>query len=149
MRLRPVLRGLATFVPVLGQFLKERKGGADTARYCYSAWLRHLVMAQNSGLSTRPQVVAELGPGYSIGIGLAGLISGASRYYALDIVEFAGTERNLHIFDDLLSLFSAREDIPGEDEFPEVKPYLTSYEFPSNILSDARLEAAMKHGCPV
>src|SRR5689334_3926898 len=52
-------------------------GGSSSARYCYSVWLRHLSMAARLGLNTDPKDVAELGPGHSIGVGLAALLSGA------------------------------------------------------------------------
>ena len=82
---RATLAGLATYVP--GYEYLEPTGGTSSARYCYSVWLRHLVMAYDSGLLQRPPAtVAELGPGDSIGIGLAALLSGARKYHALDVV---------------------------------------------------------------
>ncbi len=132
------LYGLATFIP---GFPSRHQGtrGTDTARYCYSVWLRHLVMAHQNGLCTTPRVVAELGPGDSIGVGLAALLSGAEKYFAFDIVEHASLERNVHIFEELVDLFRRKEKIPSGDEFPEAKPQLKSYDFPHHILSDARL----------
>lgn len=100
-------------------------------------------MAYNNGFDTQPHIVAELGPGDSIGIGLASLISGSNKYYALDIVKHANVERNLKIFEELLELFQSQEDIPDESEFPRVKPYLDSYEFPANILTGERLGKAL------
>ena len=138
-----VARGLATFIPGSQVFIKKKTGGTDTARYCYSVWLRHLVMARQNGLSTNPKMVGELGPGDSIGIGLAALLSGAEKYVALDLVRFADLQRNLGIFEDLVHLFRNREDIPGEREFPEVKPRLKSYAFPCDILSDQRLSVSL------
>ena len=102
-------------------------------------WSRHM-----RGLQTDPRVIAELGPGSSIGTGLAALISGAESYCALDVVEYGGTERNLAIFDQLVDLFRSREPIPGEDEFPEVKPNLASYQFPDQVLTAERLNRALE-----
>ena len=118
--------------------------GTHSARYCYSVWLRHLVTAHENNLQTDPRVVAELGPGSSLGIGLAALISGAESYYALEVVEYGGAERNLAIFDQLVDLFRCREPIPGEDEFPEVKPKLASYQFPDQVLTAERLNRALE-----
>jgi hypothetical protein len=102
-------------------------------------------MAERAGLTTQPEVVAELGPGDSIGIGLAALLSGSEKYYALDLVKFAAAHRNIAIFDELLELFKNRTAVPGEEEFPAVFPRLESYEFPHHILTADRLEAAL-HG---
>ncbi len=140
-----IMMGLATYIPGLSWVMaKLRKtGGTDSARYCYSVWLRHLVFAHRNGLPTSPKIVAELGPGDSIGIGLAALIAGAEKYYAFDVVAFAGAQKNIQIFDDLVVLFKRREAIPGDEEFPKINPKLESYQFPDRILTDDRLNAAL------
>jgi len=124
--------------------MEGKTRGTDTARYCYSVWLRHLSIAYENKLTTQPNVIAKLGPGDSLGIGLAGLISGADKYYAFDVVKYSTTERNVRLFYELVDLFRAREDIPDEAEFPDVKPYLKSYQFPHHILNDARLKACLQ-----
>jgi len=141
MKLRQLIYGIATFVP--GVYRTKGTGGTDSDRYCYSVWLRHLVMAKSNGLNPYPKIVAELGPGDSLGIGLAALISGCDKYFAFDIVEYANTERNLKIFDGLVTLFKNRAAIPGEDEFPKVKPYLDGYDFPSDILDEKQITAGI------
>lgn len=139
-----LIKGLASFIPgVHATFARSCSGGTDSARYCYSVWLRHLVMAYENGLSTNPGVVAELGPGDSIGTGLAALISGAELYHALDAVEYANIEQNIEIFDQLVELFRKREDIPAEEEFPEVRPRLVSYRFPHQVLTEENLRHSL------
>lgn len=140
---RLVLRGIATYVPGLSKFTSGG-GGTSSARYCYSVWLRHLSMIHKNGLITRPDVIAELGPGDSLGIGLAALISGANKYYAFEVVEHTINKRNIEILDELVDLFRKREKIPDETEFPEVKPNLESYEFPYHILPDEYLNEALR-----
>lgn len=142
--LKQVLFGIATNIPGVYNYCSKGTGGTNSARYCYSVWLRHLVMAEKKGLNTCPKVVAELGPGDSLGIGLAALISGCDRYYAFDVVKHAYNERNLQIFDELVTLFQNREQIPSESEFPEVKPYLDDYSFPKTILNENRLRTALE-----
>jgi hypothetical protein len=144
MNVKKLLFGIATFIPGVNRIRAKGTGGTDSARYCYSVWLRHLAMANANGVTVSPKVVAELGPGDSLGIGLAALISGAERYYAFDIVEHVDHQRNVAIFDDLVALFKNREDIPGEREFPGVYPQLDSYSFPSDVLTDERLDSALK-----
>ncbi len=144
MNIKPVLKGIATYIPGLCSLTSRGTGGTISSRYCYSVWLRHIVMAHKNGLSTELDAVAELGPGDSLGIGLAALISGANKYYALDVVKHANNKRNLEVFDELVDLFKKRESIPGEFEFPKVKPYLESYEFPNDILTDERLNKTLK-----
>lgn len=136
-----IINGVKSYIP--GLYSVKSTSGTDSARYCYSVWLRHISFAYKNGLNSFPQVIAELGPGDSIGIGLAALISGAKKYYALDIVEYAYNERNLNIFDELVELFRLREPIPGENEFPELRPRLDEYGFPSFMFSESALDSLL------
>src|SRR5439155_5027632 len=119
----------------------RKTGGATTARYCYWVWVRHLCLAERHGLPTRPTIVAELGPGESLGTGIAALLTGSNRYYAFDVVRYANVERNLCILEGLVDLFRQRSPIP-EGEFGKTL-ILKSTNFPENILTDERLNASL------
>jgi len=141
--------GIASFLPGVDKIkryiFKKGTGGTDSARYCYSVWLRHLKMANTNGLNSCPKVVVELGPGDSLGIGLAALLSGSEKYLAFDIFKHANTENNLLIFDELVILFNDRTPIPRDEEFPAVKPSLgDKYSFPDHILDQNRLQNALE-----
>lgn len=140
---KPALRGLSTFLPNTASMEKKATGGTISARYCYSVWLRHLVVAADHGVNTNPKAVAELGPGDSLGMGLAALLTGAEHYVGLDVVGYSQNQRNAEILEELIHMFEDRSPIPGEGEFPKVKPYLADYSFPSNILSGQRLDKAL------
>jgi len=143
-RMRALAKGLATRVPGLKALACRHSGGTVSARYCYSVWLRHLVMAANAGVSTWPRRVAELGPGDSFGIGLAAMLSGTDRYVAFDAKPHASVERNLSVFAELVQLFTQHAPIPDETEFPEVFPRLECYDFPRPLLSETRLATALQ-----
>jgi hypothetical protein len=134
MRLRPILRGLKTYVAL--QPDRKGTGGTISARYCYGVWLRHLVLAHGAGAAIRPRVVAELGPGDSLGIGLAASLTGAERYVGLDVVRHASDAANAAVFEGLVELFRKRAAVPTPEEFPEVRPPLESYAFPAAVLPD-------------
>lgn len=147
MYLRPYLKSLASLVPSVYRVGQKVRGGpTDSARYCYSVWLRHLVKAHESGLSTEPNVIAELGPGHTLGTGIAALISGGREYYALDVVDYGVHARNITIFDELTDLFGRRASVPDQAEFPNARPLLESYDFPNHILTDERLNIVLNAG---
>jgi hypothetical protein len=100
-------------------------------------------MCRDHGISALPRVVAELGPGDSLGVGLAALISGADQYYAFDVVKHANNPRNLEVFDELVTLFRQRAAIPDGSEFPGVHPTLSAYDFPVDILPEEHLDRAL------
>jgi hypothetical protein len=139
MLFKHILKGVITRIPKIYGILARGTGGTNSARYCYSVWMRHLVMARRNGLSSFPETVAELGPGDSLGIGLAALLSGVDRYYALDVVRYADLSTNLKIFHELVELFENCENIPAEDEFPNLKPCLDNYKFPFSIIAKERI----------
>ncbi len=142
MRIRPILRGLKSYLPFFSA-TPTGTGGTISARYCYGVWLRHQVVLDENGLDPHPRVVAELGPGDSLGIGLAALLSGVQRYIALDVVAHAAPERNLAVFDELAVLFRDRAPVPDDAEFPQVHPQLGGYDFPAHILDAGRLQRAL------
>src|SRR5260370_28824009 len=114
--------GRATYIPGLRGLTGRWTGGTVSARYCYSVWLRHLSILQRSGLPTAFKTMVELGPGDSLGIGLAALLSGVERYIALDVIQYPSDAQNLRIFGELIALFKDRAPIPDEAEFPPVLP---------------------------
>jgi SAM-dependent methyltransferase len=133
----------AASLPLVRRQLDKRvtgTGGSNSARYCYSVWLRHLVLAAQRGLNSDPKDVAELGPGDSIGVGLAALLCGAERYRALDVVRHANHEMNLRIFDQLVEMLQRREDLL---ESEAIHPKLAAYDFPAGILTAQRMARAL------
>ena len=140
---RALAAGAASFLPGLRRLTNRGSGGTGSARYCYSVWLRHLVWAGASGLSTDPACVAELGPGDSLGTGLVAVLCGAQRYLALDVKAHASVDTNLKILDELIVLFQTRAPIPDDNEFPLAHPKLRDYAFPHDILPTDRLSLAL------
>jgi hypothetical protein len=135
------LSGLVTFVPGGARLTERHTGGTVSPRYCYGVWLRHLVLAARAGLPADPRVVAELGPGDTLGTGIAALLTGADRYCALDVVAYSRTEENLALLDAIHELFVARAPVP-EAEF-DAAPVLGFSGFPGDVLSDARVRDAL------
>jgi hypothetical protein len=142
MSIAAIAKGLTTFV-VPPSWLNRSDGRTHAARYCYSVYLRHLVHLDAVGADTNPRTIAEIGPGASIGTGLSGLIAGAERYHGFDIKAYGSNPQNLAVFEDLVALFTAREPIPGTDEFTNIKPALETTDFPRHILTDERLDRAL------
>ena len=145
MKLRHIaqlLFGISTFIPGVYKWRSKKtgSGGAYSAKYCYSVYLRHMVMVKKSNLNTSPKVVAELGPGDSLGVGLMALLLGAEKYYAFDAVKFASTPKNLKMLDELIQLLEKQESIPNDKDFPRIKPKLNDYHFPIDIYSNKYLK---------
>jgi hypothetical protein len=137
-----IAKGLLTYV-VPARLYNRSEGRTLSARYCYSVFLRHLVMLDRVGAPTDPRIVAEIGPGASIGAGLAALLAGAETYYGFDIKAYHHGERTLAVFDGLVELLRGRAPVPDERELPNIKPVLDDHRFPGHVLTDARLARAL------
>ena len=146
MQIKPIAlaKGMATFVPGVTALACGGSGGTDSARYCYAVWLRHVIKLAEAGIDTRFTDVAELGPGDSLGIGLCAVLTGTDRYFAFDAKAHAHKETNLQTLDRLVDFFARQDEIPGDDEFPEIWPPISSLAFPQAILSKARMSDAMR-----
>lgn len=137
---RRLLTGLSTFVPGVARLSERVTGGSNSALYCYWVWLRHLIMAKKHGLPVEPRIVAELGPGDSLGAGLAALLTGADHYYAFDVMPYAHTAANLRVLHELVPLFESQTAVPEGIFAPRI---LSSVEFPQEILTSKRLTTSL------
>ena len=138
---------------------EDKTGGSTSAAYCYSVWLRHLTYLAKTLPDFSFGTIAEIGPGDSIGVGIAALLTGCSTYYGLDAQQYASRSRDIKVFKDLIQLYVQQNDVPHGEGFEKIKPFLDSYAFPIEILSDQimseqlsrdRMEAIEKalHGEP-
>ena len=142
MKAKYLLKGIIRNIPGIKSIrnLPESTGGTCDARYCYSVWLRHLILAHENGFRSIPKALAEFGPGDSLGIGISALISGTEKYYALDVVKYSNVDVNIKIFDDLVNLFKEKTPVPDHKEFPQLKPFLKDYSFPKQIFPEDYLQ---------
>ena len=142
LKLKPLVKGGLTFLPGMTRLLPEGGGETSSARYCYGVWLKHLTMLWHNGMHAIPDTLAELGPGASLGTGLAAMLSGVRHYRALDVVEHSSVDANLRVFDELVSLFRKRSARPVKG-WPDFDPHLDAKGFPSSILTEERLRESL------
>lgn len=140
---KSISKGLITYLPGSLRFAPQRgTGGTDSALYCYAVWMKHVSLLVQSGMRGIPNVVGEIGPGDSVGVGLAALLSGADHYVALDAVRHASNERNLKVLDGLLELFHLRAPRPIKG-WPDFDSVLDSRLFPTSVLTEDLLSRTL------
>lgn len=144
----PYLTGMLSYVPPAYMAYKRRdfrrrSGRGSRAEFCYNVFLRHLAHVRAQGCERLISVIGEIGPGTSIGLGLAGLIFGAERYVAFDKVPFAELGKSVDLFDELAALFRARTPLAPDETYPEVRIPVPSLEFPQELCLGADLAACL------
>jgi hypothetical protein len=141
--MKQIIKGGLTFVPGVGRLLDRRgTGGTASSEYCYGVWLKHLTLLYEAGMKNIPVSVAEIGPGGSLGVGLAALLCGSNRCISLDVVEYADTSINLRVFEELVLYFEERKGRPTKG-WPDYDTFLPESKFPSHILTDAMLSSSL------
>ena len=109
--LRLVLGGLKSYFPTLHASDKG-VSGRPTAAYCYSVWMRHLSIITKAVPSFRPRTVVEIGPGDSLGVGCAALLSGADQFIGLDLAARADARHDVQVLDELVSMLTSAQVVP-------------------------------------
>lgn len=135
-----MLGGVKSFVPGLDY---RGSGGTTSARYCYAVWTRHLAVLTAHGVRAADATVVELGPGDTLGVSLAALLTGARQAIGLDAVPHASADRNRAMLADLVALVGARTAPPGDDEFPDVRPRVPWLHALDQLVGEATLAAAL------
>ncbi len=141
--LKEMAKGTLTRLPGW-QRLRRKRGGEESASatYCYAVWLKHLTLLHAGGAQAIPESLGELGPGHSLGVGLAAMLSGVNHYVALDSLPYATSARDLAVFEELVVLFRERTGRPKKG-WPDFDEHLDERLFPSSVLSDAVLERTL------
>ena len=137
-------KGTATRVPLLYRMFgqKHMNLAEATADYSYEVWIRHLAKLHETAGCGVPEVIAELGPGDTLGTGVAALLSGATRYIGIDMLPFARTGPTMEVANGLEPLFAIRRPCQGEG-VPEFRHLLDANGFLSCVLTDDLLSRTL------
>lgn len=135
---KSLAKGVLSYILPDHMMPKTGTGGTNSAEYCYSVWLRHLSYLMDTGLVSDVKElkhVAEIGPGDSLGIGISALFTGATNYYAFDLIAHSNIDTNRVVNQQIADLFIKQTPIPNSAALQNVKPVLKDYSFPKNKLS--------------
>lgn len=141
----PIAKGLATTLPGLYRLVSTgRGGGTSSAQYCLSIWAKHLALLHANGMAAVPHTVAELGPGNTLGVGICALLSGASKYYALDVDHYSNPQENLRLLGELVAMFRSRCAV-GTGGWPDFSAHLDAGGFPAVLAPELLARTLTPH----
>jgi SAM-dependent methyltransferase len=139
---KAVVKGLFTYVPgydrLQYQKKKKSKHSASNALFCYTFWLGLLKYLHTNQAEVSMDVVGELGTAGSLGLGLCALLTGAKKYYALEIEVLYDVNRNLILLDELVDLFKC--NAPLSVEFSQINLPINDFTFPNQLVEQKYLD---------
>jgi len=111
-RCRGIVKLLINNFNLARKIFIDKNYAASKSEYCYDVWMKHFkywIKLKNNV----PDVVVEIGSGNSLGVGIAALLSGTSKFYALEKTKFWNNSTNLRIFDELVEMFKQQQVSKG------------------------------------
>ena len=101
---RRVVKFLMNRSSLARRLFTKNSYASGNSEYCFRVWMKHLKYWLENNESI-PDVVIEIGSGNSLGVGLAGLLSGSTKFYSLEKTQYWNTSTNLRVFDDLVNMY--------------------------------------------
>lgn len=138
-RFKPLLGGLTTsLLPPIASVMARRNYPHVEAEYYYRVWLNHVRLAQHYGMWAEPETVLEIGPGSSLGVGVAALLSGVRRYWAYDANSLRQGCEEPRLLPDLVHLYQQQA------AFAEAEGWLPSTILPPRFFAAENANLAPK-----
>jgi hypothetical protein len=81
-RAKSVIKGAGSYFIDAFRNPHGEASGTMSALGSYAIFVRYLSAVRQAGLSFDGKTVLEFGPGSSLGVGIAALLSGCARYYS-------------------------------------------------------------------
>ena len=141
-KVRGVYKSVFMKLPFFRKILRKQNVAGSSSEYCYNIWMQNLKFWSKIN-STVPEVVVEIGPGNSLGVGLAALLSGSQKYYGLEKTQFWNNETNVRIFDELVEFFKSKKETLTINYSNSDNTNEKSYDFPEEILSQDHMNACL------
>ncbi|MEZ4792425.1 MAG: methyltransferase domain-containing protein [Gelidibacter sp.] len=143
-KLRGTLKLFLNRSALMRKLFRNKAYAASNSDYCYGVWMKHLKhwLTQNDQV---PNTVLEIGCGNSLGVGLAALISGSSKFYALERTQFWNNSTNLRVFDELVELFKLRKTSPDVYHCDNPTDEKKTNSFPSDVLNESHLKQCLSN----
>lgn len=105
LRLRPIVAGVLSSIPGVFSWWDRRRpmGNTASSTYARGVWRFHLAHYFSFAHERMPSVVAEFGPGATLGSCIAALCDGVGRAIALDACPYASNDSlNLRMLNELI-----------------------------------------------
>lgn len=130
---KKVLRSVISYLPVFNGLLsKTGTGGSNEAEYCINIWEKHyseFIKWSKNDLN----VVAEVGPGDSLGVGICALLEGAEKYLALDSIKHASIENNISTLNAVVENYLRNKKPINLDKIPGIKSAIVNNNNSSSV----------------
>lgn len=104
-KMKAQMKGVGTKIPFIKKIYNRYSGNTESAQYCFSTWIRLYRVLLSHQWCIKDKRIVEFGCGDSLGVGLAAVLGGASRYCGLDVLPFANDFDAEQMVEAIVSLY--------------------------------------------
>lgn len=135
MKIKKLFRGLLSYVPLARKIIpKKGTHGSDMPQYCLETFELHQVLLIEADCNFPIESLGELGPGDSMGVGIAALLNGTKKYFGLDAIEHSNIKINVEIFQSLVQLYEGRNVVFPESVKKQIENSIVHLNEPDSML---------------
>ncbi|MFC2152999.1 methyltransferase domain-containing protein [Bacteroidota bacterium] len=141
---KAAIKGVVTFIPFVSLIINIHKRNkhnhsGSNALFCYTLWMKIITFLQNSNCPIQFESIAEIGSGGSLGLGFCALLTGSKKYTILEIEKNFDSNKNLQLFEEILSLFKANTKVPSNKQFEQINIKTNDIEYYNRIIDQVDL----------
>ncbi len=146
--IKAVIKGAITFIPFANSYINIRKRkknnhSGSNALFCYTLWMKIITFLHNSNCPIKFESIAEIGPGGFLGLGFCALLTGSEKYTILEIEKNFNSNKNLQLFEEILSLFKENTSVPSYHQFEQINIKTDNFEYYNQIIDQSELNKYM------
>ena len=149
---RKIIRSIISYLPILKRLLRKSGTSPVDGHYYYNIYNSHKQKLLEAGFVFPSKIIAEIGPGDSLGVGMCAILDGFEKYYAFDIISHSDLTKNIKVLNDLKQYYADKieliEKIEHEFKNHQLNNSLFQYENQKRIFEKVDLiisNAVLEH----
>ena len=105
---RKIIRAIISYIPILKLKLRKEGTGPVDGKYYHNIYTSHIQALKRNGFKPGG-VMAEFGPGDTLGVGICAILDNFDFYYAFDRIKHADSDKNMKVLGEIKTLYNKND----------------------------------------